>query len=240
MARDAVANVVMKLSQRGFDPRRLGPDSWESRCPAHGGKEYAVAISLNEQDVVVLNCRIKRCPASAILRALDLSAVRLYANTPNWVLRKLCERPIVPPIYVESAAEAPPRVLKSPPKGPALQPSQTKPRATPTRTSSSKDTESPLPDAERLRSLLEQLNSPRATNPAAPAADPLPKPDCTIQGGRGWRGSRLALTRWVLYPGFVARSSGAYAWRRCDCTDVPRFLRHQSRTSSTPQRSSAW
>ncbi len=161
MARDAVANVVMKLSQRGFDPRRLGPDSWESRCPAHRGKEYAVAISLHEQGLVVLNCRSKRCPASDILRALDLSAVRLYANTPNWVLRKLAERPIVPPIYVESpesAVEAQPRVLKSPPtaRGTGSVSAQTAPH-----TSLPRVAESPLLSAERLRSALEQFHSAR-------------------------------------------------------------------------------
>ncbi len=177
MARDGVANVVHKLRHAGLIRVQLGPDSWESRCPAHRGQEYAVAISLNEQDLVVLNCRSKRCPASAILRALDLSAVRLYSNTPNWVLRKLAERPIVPPIYVESPAlpaEAQPRVLKSPPtpSGAGSMSSQTAPTAS--HTSSPRVAESPLVSAERLRSMIEQLHSARAPDAPVQSMDLLP------------------------------------------------------------------
>jgi hypothetical protein len=29
MVRDGVANIVHELRQRGFDPRRVGADSWE-------------------------------------------------------------------------------------------------------------------------------------------------------------------------------------------------------------------
>ena len=35
MARDGVANIVDRLQECGFDPRKVGRDSWESRCPAH-------------------------------------------------------------------------------------------------------------------------------------------------------------------------------------------------------------
>ena len=35
MVRDGVANIVIKLQESGFDPRKIGPDSWESCCPAH-------------------------------------------------------------------------------------------------------------------------------------------------------------------------------------------------------------
>ncbi len=34
MVRDGVTNLVIRLQECGFDPRRVGPDSWESRCPA--------------------------------------------------------------------------------------------------------------------------------------------------------------------------------------------------------------
>ena len=35
MARDGIANIVVKLEERGFDPRRVGSHAWEARCPGH-------------------------------------------------------------------------------------------------------------------------------------------------------------------------------------------------------------
>ncbi len=106
MARDGVANVVNKLHQRGLDPRRIAAESWESRCPAHRGKDYALLISRTDQGQVVLDCRSEHCLVNRILQALDMTNVRVYCNTPNWVLRKLAERPIVSALYATAAAEA--------------------------------------------------------------------------------------------------------------------------------------
>ena len=41
MVRDAVVNVVMRLMNRGYEPRKVGDDSWESRCPAHRSSDHA-------------------------------------------------------------------------------------------------------------------------------------------------------------------------------------------------------
>jgi len=57
MVRDGVANVVYRLQERGFDPRRVAHDSWESRCPAHRSSDYALSITRNEFNHVVLECR---------------------------------------------------------------------------------------------------------------------------------------------------------------------------------------
>jgi hypothetical protein len=105
MARDSVANVVNKLHQRGFEPHRIAADSWESRCPAHRGKDHALLISRTEQGQVVLECRSEHCVVDRILQALDLTNVRVYWNTPNWVLRKLAERPIVGALFATTASE---------------------------------------------------------------------------------------------------------------------------------------
>ena len=32
---------VVKLEERGFDPRRVGSDAWEVRCPAHRSADRA-------------------------------------------------------------------------------------------------------------------------------------------------------------------------------------------------------
>jgi hypothetical protein len=39
MARDEVANIVITLQKHGFDPRRVGSDAWEARCPGHRSKK---------------------------------------------------------------------------------------------------------------------------------------------------------------------------------------------------------
>ena len=57
MVCDGVANVVIRLQQSGFDPRMVGPDSWESRCPAHRSAGWALSITRNEHNHVVLECR---------------------------------------------------------------------------------------------------------------------------------------------------------------------------------------
>jgi hypothetical protein len=57
MVCDAVANVVIRLQESGFDPHKVGPDSWESRCPAHRSAECARSITRNEHNHVVLECR---------------------------------------------------------------------------------------------------------------------------------------------------------------------------------------
>ena len=90
MARDGVANIVGELQGRGFDPRRIGPDSWESHCPVHGGNEHSLAITRNEFNHVVLECRSpQNCPQARIIGSLGLSNDRVYAETPDWLAGRL-------------------------------------------------------------------------------------------------------------------------------------------------------
>ena len=79
MVRDGVANIVDRLRDGGFDPRKVGDDSWESRCPAHRSADHALAISRNELNHVVLACRsTTNCPHFRIIgaRFYERSCVR--------------------------------------------------------------------------------------------------------------------------------------------------------------------
>jgi hypothetical protein len=57
MVCDGVANVVIRLQESAYDPRKVGPDSWESRCPAQTSAEWALSITRNEHNHVLLECR---------------------------------------------------------------------------------------------------------------------------------------------------------------------------------------
>lgn len=103
MAVDPVANIIECLHGRGFDPRRVGPDSWEARCPADRSMDHALAISRNEHNHVVLECRSPhKCTYSRIIAALALPNDRVYAETP----RSLIDRLRRTPIWTESSGSA--------------------------------------------------------------------------------------------------------------------------------------
>ena len=90
MVRDPVANVVYQLGERGFAPRKLGHDAWESRCPAHRGSDYSLSITRNEFNHVVLECRsTENCQHIRIVRALGWTNEHVYAETADWLIRRL-------------------------------------------------------------------------------------------------------------------------------------------------------
>ena len=90
MVRDPVANVVNQLGERGFVPRKLGHDAWESRCPAHRGSDYSLSITRNEFNHVVLECRsAENCQHIRIVRAIGFRNEHVYAETPDWVISRL-------------------------------------------------------------------------------------------------------------------------------------------------------
>ena len=91
MVRDAVANVVMRLMNCGYDPRKVGDDAWESRCPAHRSMDHALTITRNTFNHVTLECRsAHNCTHSRIVSALGLTNEHLYAETrEGWVRRMM-------------------------------------------------------------------------------------------------------------------------------------------------------
>ncbi len=92
---DGVANVVDRLRERGFDPRRVGDDLWEARCPAHRGPDHALAVSRNEFNHVLLECRAaERCRYARIVSALGFTNDLLYEDTPDWLVGRLKRVPI--------------------------------------------------------------------------------------------------------------------------------------------------
>jgi hypothetical protein len=106
MARDGVVNIVIRLQEQGFDPRRVGSDAWEARCPSHRSLDRAVAITRNEFDHVVLECRSAlNCPHSRIIGALGFTNDHLYAETPEWLITRLNRAPIQPASSETASAE---------------------------------------------------------------------------------------------------------------------------------------
>jgi hypothetical protein len=90
MARDGVVNVVTRLTNCGYDPRKVGDDAWESRCPAHRSADHALAITRGPFDHVVLECRsARKCAHTRIISALGLTNEHVYAETPEAWIRRL-------------------------------------------------------------------------------------------------------------------------------------------------------
>ncbi len=90
MVRDGVANMVIRLQESGFDPRKVGPDSWEARCPAHRSADCALSITRNEFNHVLLECRsTENCQYIRIIRAVGFTNDQVYAETPDWLIGRL-------------------------------------------------------------------------------------------------------------------------------------------------------
>ena len=97
MARDGVANIVVKLEEHGFDPRRVGSHAWEARCPVHRSADRCIAITRNEFDHTVLECRSgPRCMHTRVLGALGMTNDHLYSETPDGLITRLNRVPIQP------------------------------------------------------------------------------------------------------------------------------------------------
>jgi hypothetical protein len=105
MVRDGVANIVIKLQESGFDPHKIGPDSWESRCPAHRSADCALSITRNEHNHVLFGYRsAENCQDIRIIRALGITNEHLYAETADWLISRLSRVPIQPASFVSPDA----------------------------------------------------------------------------------------------------------------------------------------
>ena len=95
MVRDAVTNVVMRLMNCGYDPRKVGDDAWESRCPAHRSTDHCARD--HSQCVQPCHSRVperQNCAHSRIVSALGLTNEHLYAETPEGWVRRLALVPV--------------------------------------------------------------------------------------------------------------------------------------------------
>ena len=90
MVRYGAADIVSRLRECGFEPRKVDQDDWESRCPAHRSLDHALSITRNEFNHLVPVCRgTEDCKHEAIVRALGLTNDHLYAATSNWLISQL-------------------------------------------------------------------------------------------------------------------------------------------------------
>ena len=108
MVRDGVANIVSRLRECGFDPRKVGQDAWESRCPGHRSLDHALSITRNEFNHVVLNCRsAENCTHLKVIRAVGFTNDQLYAETPDWLISRLRRIAVEPEERAEFTSEPP-------------------------------------------------------------------------------------------------------------------------------------
>ena len=125
MGRDCIANVVERLSERGFDPRKVGADAWESHCPAHRSADRALSITRNELNHLILECRsAENCGYSRIIRALGFTNDHVYAEVPEWLISRLSRVPIQAASFRDSGAEDNADAITVSP-GPAVPPPHT-------------------------------------------------------------------------------------------------------------------
>ena len=106
MARDGVANIVDRLGERGLDPRRVGPDSWESRCPAHRSAAHTLSITRNDHNHVEHKCRsTENCQHVRIIGALGFTNDHVYRETPDGLISRLSRVPIQPASFASPEAK---------------------------------------------------------------------------------------------------------------------------------------
>jgi hypothetical protein len=97
MVRDGVANVVYALRTAGFVPRKVGPDAWQARCPAHKGVGLTLSVTRNEFNHVLLECKsTQNCQFLPIICALGLTNDGVYAETPDWMIANYSHMQVEP------------------------------------------------------------------------------------------------------------------------------------------------
>ena len=108
MASDPLANMVERLRGRGCQPRKVGRDLWESKCPGHGSADHALAVAQGADGKLEVTCRsIESCSLSRIVKKLDLKLDRLFTETQPALIRRLRELEIQPSIYQPPDAVVP-------------------------------------------------------------------------------------------------------------------------------------
>ena len=84
MTDDPVAALVSRLESNGFDPRPTGPNTWESRCPAHSGRRHNLSITTGDDGRALIHCHhVPGCTPEAIAAALGLGIAGLFPAARN-------------------------------------------------------------------------------------------------------------------------------------------------------------
>ena len=80
-ASDPLAAILARLEQGGFDPQGTGPDSWESRCPAHNGSRKNLSLARGEDGRALVHCHhAPGCDTAGIMGALGMTMADLYTD----------------------------------------------------------------------------------------------------------------------------------------------------------------
>jgi hypothetical protein len=123
MLQDPIVNVVYRLGECGFDPRRVGDNAWEARCPAHRCSERALSITRKDFNSVVLECRSnENCRHDSIIRALGFTDKEVYAVTPFWLVDQVRSAEIERASFDAARIEACPLAVANGQLQPALLP----------------------------------------------------------------------------------------------------------------------
>jgi hypothetical protein len=86
----SLANIVDRLRSSEFQPRKIGDDAWESRCPRHGSSDHALFLGRGRDGKLVLQCRGEQnCSFSAVLKKLNFKLRHLNRDTRESVIRRL-------------------------------------------------------------------------------------------------------------------------------------------------------
>ena len=76
---DPLPRLIARLEAGGFDPRPTGPDSYESRCPAHGGSRHNLTIARGDTGAVLVHCHhAPPCTTEDVVAALGLTVRDLF------------------------------------------------------------------------------------------------------------------------------------------------------------------
>jgi putative DNA primase/helicase len=79
---DPVTRVVEVLARDGYDPRKIGPDRYESRCPLHRGRRRNLSICQGDDGRVLIHCHHvddngHSCSVEEIVQAIGLTIADL-------------------------------------------------------------------------------------------------------------------------------------------------------------------
>ncbi len=105
MPNDPLANMIERLRGRGWQPRKVGHDAWESKCPGHESRDHALALRRTADGKLDVKCRsVEQCSLSRIVKRLDIRIDNLFHETKPALIRRLRESAIEPSIYEPSRA----------------------------------------------------------------------------------------------------------------------------------------
>ena len=149
-----------------LDPRRVGEDLWEARCPVHRGPDHALAVSRNEFNHVLLECRAaERCRYARIVNALGFTNDLLYEDTPDWLISRLKRVPIQTSLFQVPHLEVPSPIGVPPARSQATD-----------NTSAARTSDLPLQKLERPRLEAVVLETPSVTDTTKPSFEFRPRP----------------------------------------------------------------